>query len=172
MHSISKAFQNQLIQLSSNTQNVGSVAYRLMPVNRGLCDGITTAPVPSKTDISSSAPLLLLQNKDNNTSDSVDGDPDPVAEPSKAPDGDGTPPPMYLDVPRTPPRRAGNLPEISPNPFPEPIASMDTYHTHIYGNIAVSNPALLPKAAADAGKVEEKPVTILTVRKKKRKPEA
>ncbi|KAK7690347.1 hypothetical protein QCA50_007004 [Cerrena zonata] len=140
---------------------------------KGLCDGIATVPVASKINVSSSAPLLLLQDEDTtHPQGSVDPNPDSTVEPSKAQADEEAPISTFLDVPRTPPRRAGALPEISPNPFPEPVASMDTYHTHIYGSIAVNNPALSPRAAADAGKAEEKPVTMLTVRKKKRKVEA
>ena len=86
-----------------------------------------------------------------------------------------------LDVPRTPPPKRGGaaLPDISPNPFPEPIASLETYHSHIYGSVSVSRPSLRPKStlagaggngtAGDGGLAPAQPVTVLTVRKKKRK---
>ena len=117
-----------------------------------------------------------------------------------------------LASPKTPPQRPGSLPsvsstgmslgvprfnnlgnEVSPNPFPEPIASEDTYHQFIYGSILVANPeALAPPPGEDSGlggnghgmggsttmaggrTREEKPaptptVTVLAVRKKKKR---
>ncbi|KII86876.1 hypothetical protein PLICRDRAFT_272675 [Plicaturopsis crispa FD-325 SS-3] len=81
--------------------------------------------------------------------------------------------------PRTPPPRLVNgkreLPDVSPNPFPEPVASLETYRSYIYGSVCVSNPPLGPKpgTAADGNAGAEKPkVTVLAARKKKRKPEA
>ena len=93
---------------------------------------------------------------------------------------DSTPEPSpasaALDVPRTPPPKgSGALPDISPNPFPEPTASLETYRSHIYGTIAVSNPPLAPKISAPdgtSGAAAAQPVTVLAVRKKKRKSEA
>ncbi|KAI0366594.1 hypothetical protein BV20DRAFT_632850 [Pilatotrama ljubarskyi] len=109
------------------------------------------------------------------------------------------PGPATLDVPHTPPPRqshlsasgGGALPEVSPNPFPEPVASLETYTSYIYGSIDVRNAPLAPRggvaeancggasgaegarggsgqgAASGAGG----PVTVLQVRKK-RKPAA
>lgn len=140
---------------------------------KGLCDGLATVPVASKTNVSSSA-HLLLKGEDSKASDSTaanNATPDSTNTPLGPHDDEESLVSTFLDVPRTPPRRAGALPEISPNPFPEPIASLDTYHAHIYGSVVVSNPVPPPKAV-DAGKAEERPITILAVRKKKRKPEA
>ncbi|KAL1950772.1 hypothetical protein VTO73DRAFT_5896 [Trametes versicolor] len=105
------------------------------------------------------------------------------------------PGPATLDVPRTPPPNRSHLraprggdavPEISPNPFPEPVASLETYTSYIYGSIDVRNPPLAPRPAATGGPEDAKgagaaqgvagasggaPVTVLQVRKK-RKPAA
>ncbi|KAI0826741.1 histone acetylation protein-domain-containing protein [Trametes gibbosa] len=117
------------------------------------------------------------------------------------------PRPATLDVPRTPPPGRSHLstgiggggggggfglpPDVSPNPFPEPVASLETYTSYIYGSIDVRNAPLAPRAAnggaagmaADAkggagagagaggGGARPVPVTVLQVRKK-RKPAA
>ncbi|KAI8978818.1 histone acetylation protein-domain-containing protein [Trametes punicea] len=107
------------------------------------------------------------------------------------------PAPATLDAPRTPPpgrshlsvsQSGGGVPEISPNPFPDPVASPETYTSHIYGSIAVRNPPLAPPnaegagasgsdgvqgagATAGGGGAGGRPVTVLQVRKK-RKPAA
>ncbi|KAF7299054.1 hypothetical protein MIND_00853700 [Mycena indigotica] len=76
-------------------------------------------------------------------------------------------PRMLLAPPSTPPprRRPGsNLPDISPNPFPEPVNSLETFESHIYGSIRVKN-AAQAKPLATAGNT---PVTVLAVRKKKK----
>ncbi|KIM43336.1 hypothetical protein M413DRAFT_444167 [Hebeloma cylindrosporum] len=68
-----------------------------------------------------------------------------------------------LVPPRTPPRRPRVEAEVSPNPFPEPVASLETYRMHIYGSVETRN----------AMHKEEQPqkgvaVTVLTVRRKNR----
>ncbi|VDB91870.1 unnamed protein product [Peniophora sp. CBMAI 1063] len=74
------------------------------------------------------------------------------------------------DSPHTPARRTVALPEdTSPNPFDEPETTLETYHAHIYGSISVRNDPPPPrddKAAAEPAKVN-----VLSVRKKKKKPE-
>lgn len=87
-------------------------------------------------------------------------------------------------LPRTPPRRTAGLPpvdDISPNPFDEPEATLETYKAHIYGSITVSNPPLPPKATIDGtttegtsggGARDNAKVHVLTVRKKKKRPGA
>jgi regulator of Ty1 transposition protein 109 len=86
-------------------------------------------------------------------------------------------------LPRTPPRRTTGLPpdDISPNPFDEPEATLETYKAHIYGSLAVSNPPLPLKPAAggttvqavsDANSGNKATVHILTVRKKKKRADA
>ncbi|KAI0755251.1 histone acetylation protein-domain-containing protein [Daedaleopsis nitida] len=104
-----------------------------------------------------------------------------------------------LDVPRTPPpRRAhlsagggakpGGLPEISPNPFPDPVPTPETYAGYIYGTIEVRNAPLPPRTGGDGaapsgsggtegsgasgqgnqGSVPVGAVTVLAVRKKRK----
>ncbi|EMD40124.1 hypothetical protein CERSUDRAFT_112348 [Gelatoporia subvermispora B] len=79
-----------------------------------------------------------------------------------------------FEVPRTPPPRSKPLlPEISPSPFPEPVASLETYRSHIYGSISVRNPPLVPKGDGSAGTSSDavkpvQPVTVLAVRKKRK----
>ena len=87
-------------------------------------------------------------------------------------------------LPRTPPRRTVGLPsvdDISPNPFDEPEATLETFKAHIYGSITVSNPPLPPKAAIDGTTTEgtsggsagdNAKIHVLTVRKKKKRPGA
>ncbi|KAF7795178.1 hypothetical protein EIP86_006327 [Pleurotus ostreatoroseus] len=130
---------------------------------RGLCDGLVAgaAEPASTSDVASRAPLLFRR----------DTTPEPRA----------TPAPATLEVPRTPKKPKGGkaLPDVSPNPFPEPVASLETYEGHIYGSVSVRNPPLPPRAGAVAGHgssgggsvAPAQPVTVLTVRKKKRKHE-
>jgi regulator of Ty1 transposition protein 109 len=116
---------------------------------KGLCEGINsheTGPPPA-------------QDQGRKT-------PDPADRPS------------LLDLPpRTPPRnvKAKGLPaEVSPNPFPEPVASLETYYSWIYGSVCVDNPtASVESVRTDTGSAgapvsKEQKVTVLTVRKKKR----
>lgn len=127
---------------------------------KGLCENIVTAPASTESvaSVATRAPLLFQRDKT------------PEPGPSSA----------ALEVPRTPTRPKGGraLPEVSPNPFPEPVASLETYESHIYGSVSVSNPPLPPRAGAVAGRdgvsgsgsaAPAQPVTVLTVRKKKRK---
>ncbi|CAL1712760.1 unnamed protein product [Somion occarium] len=139
---------------------------------KGLCDNIASVPVTSKPEVSSTAHLLFFRDADESST--------PVPDETPPEAGAGPSNLTYLDVPRTPPRRGGSLPDISPNPFPEPVASLDTYHSHIYGSVLVNNPPLPEKALTTgvgaAGKGEgdagSRPVTVLAVRKKKRKSDA
>ncbi|KAI0755424.1 histone acetylation protein-domain-containing protein [Irpex lacteus] len=144
---------------------------------KGLCENIapsSSRPPNSSTSSSTggtsntirSAPLLLR------------GDRDSTPEPPSVT--------ATLDVPRTPPpKRKGGAslpPDISPNPFPDPVASLETYLQHIYGSVAVKNPALPPKVPAvdasqngdaKAASASAQPaVNVLAVRKKKRKADA
>ena len=86
-----------------------------------------------------------------------------------------------LLLPQTPPRRTVGLPavdDISPNPFDEPEATLETYKTYIYGSIAVSNPPLPQKVAGSdavkegasgASPKDKVKVHVLTARKKKKR---
>jgi len=62
--------------------------------------------------------------------------------------------------------------DVSPNPFPEPVASLETYNSYIFGSIAVNNP-LPPKAdgndASGTGDGTSPTITVLTARKKRTK---
>ncbi|TRM63972.1 histone acetylation protein-domain-containing protein [Schizophyllum amplum] len=121
---------------------------------RGLCDGLVPASAPTSRVGAvprPRAPLLQVPGEE--------GREEPIERTSTPP-----PPPLSIEPPSTPPRRKTALPEISPNPFAEPVATMDTYHGHIYGSIAVRNPAAVKEIAAPAP-----PVTVLAVRKKKKK---
>ena len=72
-----------------------------------------------------------------------------------------------LAPPSTPPRNRTALPDISPNPFPEPVASLDTYRSYIYGSIGVDRP-ICEHARASAPTAA---VTVLTARRKKKRGE-
>ncbi|KAJ7069867.1 histone acetylation protein-domain-containing protein [Mycena amicta] len=101
---------------------------------KGLCEGISPLPGPPKS-----------RSSDRRT---------PEAEPRS-----------LLAPPSTPPRRgASYVPDVSPNPFPEPVTSLQTYESHIYGSIWIKNaaPAKPRETAGDTA------VTVLTVRKKKK----
>lgn len=70
-----------------------------------------------------------------------------------------TPPPRHSDK-----RRA--MEDVSPNPFPEPVASVETYDSYIYRSITVSNPNEPRKGSVEG---DGKPaITVLTARRKKR----
>jgi len=87
-------------------------------------------------------------------------------------------------LPRTPPRRTVGLPpadDISPNPFDEPEATLETYRAHVYGSVTVSNPPLPPKSvvggtategASDGATENKTKIHVLAVRKKKRRSDA
>jgi regulator of Ty1 transposition protein 109 len=117
---------------------------------KGLCEGL--APVPASTK-----PMSTTRNRDSGRRT-----PEPQSRITLAPPS--TPPPRHTN---------NTILDISPNPFPEPVASLETYHSYIYGSVCVSNPPLAPKAGnreQDGDKTEIAPVvTVLTVRKKKKK---
>ncbi|KAG9315924.1 histone acetylation protein-domain-containing protein [Chiua virens] len=72
-----------------------------------------------------------------------------------------------LGPPETPPRQIKRaMEDVSPNAFPEPIASLETYNSYIYGTTTVSN-AEVPRKERDEteGKTG---ITVLTARRKKR----
>ncbi|KAF8073802.1 histone acetylation protein-domain-containing protein [Lyophyllum atratum] len=109
---------------------------------RGLCEGI--APVPTTL---THAPRTFTKPREFDR---------------RTPERETSLQPSLLAPPSTPP------PHVSPNPFPEPVTSLETYHSHIYGSICVSNPskpmATRPDAVAAAPQV-----TVLTARKKKKR---
>lgn len=117
---------------------------------RGLCEGLATHPPSSRGAV----PTLHTQVEDG-----------------------------LLVPPRTPPRKPNTLPSlenISPNPFDEPEATLETYHAHIYGSVSVSNPPLASKNLSlgttgdhpsDSTKAQKPKVNVLAVRKKKKRTE-
>ena len=81
-------------------------------------------------------------------------------------------------VPRTPPRGSKGLPsvsdEVSPNPFPEPEVTVDTYTSFVYGSIEIDNRHLMRSGSSSLGHKTNASeaggeVRVLSVRKKKRK---
>ncbi|KAK0464659.1 histone acetylation protein-domain-containing protein [Desarmillaria tabescens] len=129
---------------------------------RGLCEGISSIPTP------------IIQV------------PRPIRATDRSKSERRTPEPSSLlapPPPSTPPPRMANgtriVPDISPNPFPEPEPSLETYNSHIYGSMCVSNPDRPSKKAEaaagvkqGAGNLADAPqVTVLTVRKKKKRTE-
>ncbi|KAJ3564989.1 hypothetical protein NP233_g7928 [Leucocoprinus birnbaumii] len=82
-----------------------------------------------------------------------------------------------LVPPRTPPRNDRQEQEVTPNPFPEPVASLETYRSHIYGTVWVRNAE--EERGQGGGQGGEKgklavggpAVTVLTARKKKKRGE-
>ena len=74
--------------------------------------------------------------------------------------------------PSTPPRKTGSVAtEISPNPFPEPTASLETYNCWIYGSVWVDNPPAAKPSREREGpdRAPDRRITVLTVRKKRKK---
>ena len=162
----------------STRENALRATETLEGVIRGLCESAVSPSSSSSTfesDARKRAPLLFADGP---------GDRDPVADGrAKTPEPHTA---AMLEVPRTPtPKRGRNaLPDvstISPNPFPEPVASLQTYTAHIHGSIALSNPPLPPKSTSHPGGSTSSSgangsngtaapaVTVLAVRKKKRK---
>ncbi|KAF5382638.1 hypothetical protein D9615_002945 [Tricholomella constricta] len=122
---------------------------------RGLCEGIP--PIPTTI---SHGPRTFPKPRefDRRTPErEISSQPSLLAPPS-------TPPPRLVHGKRA-------IPDVSPNPFPEPVTSLETYHSHIYGTICVSNPVAAAKGAPGAVTKEESTgqVTVLTARKKKKK---
>lgn len=128
---------------------------------RGLCEGL---------------PSSLSQLVKSNPSDSSSGSSDAPTADRRTPERElmslissST----YLAPPRTPPRRRGatSVSDISPNPFPEPETSLETYHAHIYGSIFVNKATPVNQnsdVAGDKGTSTASHVTVLAVRKKKK----
>jgi regulator of Ty1 transposition protein 109 len=114
---------------------------------RGLCDGLKSNPLP----------LVIPDRSGRRTPE-----PDPVR--------------TTLAPPQTPPPRLVNgkrpIVDISPNPFPEPVASLETYNSYIFGSIAVKNrppPTKERNEATSAGNGTPPIITVLTARKKRTK---
>ncbi|KAL0581019.1 hypothetical protein V5O48_001013 [Marasmius crinis-equi] len=118
---------------------------------KGLCEGITLVP----------APVIQAPRPRN-------------AKPERPQTHDA---PAFLEPPRTPPprNREVSLPDISPNPFPEPEPTLETYHSFIYGSICVRHAATNQNTTDPNGARETvtsaPQVTVLTARKKKKRAE-
>ncbi|RPD77440.1 hypothetical protein L226DRAFT_521114 [Lentinus tigrinus ALCF2SS1-7] len=135
-------------------------------VIKGLCDDAPAIPASAPPSTAASAAR---------SSSSPDTERPRTPEPDR---------PATLDVPRTPPPKrshlhlhpgagkAGGVPEISPNPFPDPVPSPETYTDYIYGRIEVRNAPLPPRGGANGtasqGAAAMAPVTVLAVRKKRK----
>ena len=114
---------------------------------RGLCDGLKSnaRPTPVPDESSRRTP-----------------EPDPARTTLAPPQ---TPPPRLINGKRP-------IIDVSPNPFPEPVASLETYNSYIYGSVSVNNPLPPKKDGSDvssAGNGNPQTVTVLTARKKRTK---
>ena len=142
-------------------------------VIKGLCDDAPALPAAS------APPSTAATARSSSTSASSS----PDTERPRTPEPDR---PSTLDIPRTPPPKrshlhagkAGGLPEISPNPFSDPVPSPETYLEHIYGRIDMRNPPLPPRGSVNGSDgvsqgtaaAAAAPVTVLAVRKKRKPP--
>jgi regulator of Ty1 transposition protein 109 len=122
---------------------------------RGLCEGIAIVPAPV---IHAPRPRHILSISEGSTTN------------------ENYVTPSLLVPPRTPSPRMSNgkhaVPDISPNPFPEPETSLETYQSFIYGSVCISNPILQNKDVSNENKDSStSAVTILPVRRKKKRQE-
>ncbi|KIK69631.1 hypothetical protein GYMLUDRAFT_150496 [Collybiopsis luxurians FD-317 M1] len=119
---------------------------------RGLCEGITAVPAPIIHAPRPRAPSSSSESKPTNENDALS---------------------VLLAPPRTPsPNGKRIVPDVSPNPFPEPVTSLETYEAFIYGSVCVSNPVPEQKDGSKENKESSaSPVTILTARRKKKREE-
>ncbi|GLB38442.1 putative histone acetylation protein [Lyophyllum shimeji] len=126
---------------------------------RGLCEGITSLPT-TLTHAAAARTSSKPREFDRRTPERETSLQPPLLAPPS------TPPPRLVQGKRV-------IPDVSPNPFPEPVTSLETYHSHIYGSICVSNPPLPSKGAQGALPNSEAAaapqVTVLTARKKKKR---
>ena len=120
---------------------------------KGLCDGLKIADDT----------LPTISSSHSGSSSQTDSKRQSTPEPE--------PKSQMLAPPQTPPPRMHNgkrvIPDVSPNPFPEPVISLETYGSYIYGSVHVDNPPLPPKIPSGTGNSTPR-VTVLAVRKKKR----
>ena len=115
---------------------------------KGLCEGITpmitgNAHAPNRREFGRSTP-------ERETSSQATLLAPPV-----------TPPPRVVHGKRV-------MADVSPNPFPEPVTSLETYYSHIYGSVCVSKATDTTSVVAPTGQAQ---VRVLTVRKKKKRME-
>jgi regulator of Ty1 transposition protein 109 len=135
---------------------------------KGLCEGLAPTPLPAAAK--STFPVA------GNASGASDDQ-------------------AILAPPSTPPRRENGADlesNVRLNPFPEPVASLETYRSYIYGSLRVENPPLekfhrgtAAMSTAEAGSIDgvnvgvgvgvdslSSTVTVLTARKKKKRGES
>lgn len=138
-------------EFSTTERSIRATAF-LEETIKGLCDGLKPMPDPP----------TITSKKPTSTSN-------PTSNRPKTPEPETR---QQLAPPQTPPPRMSNgkriIPEVSPNPFPEPVTSLETYESFIYGSVHIDNPPLPPKALAGAAG-SAPPVTVLTARKKKKR---
>ena len=83
--------------------------------------------------------------------------------------------PALLAPPVTPPPRMIHgkrvIPDVSPNPFPEPVTSLETYYSHIYGTMSVNNCTEMGSVREGAEAMAAPPVRVLMARKKTKRAE-
>ncbi|TFK73586.1 DUF1714 domain-containing protein [Pluteus cervinus] len=152
----------------STTERAIKATESLEGAIKGLCEGITplAAGQGNSTGHILRAPTPVQGSSDRRT-------------PEREVSGEST----YLAPPKTPPPRVkhgkGVVVDVSPNPFPEPVTSMETYESFIYGSVGVSNPGPTSRRAeeglsrggqenAEVG-TGQPHVTVLAVRKKKKR---
>jgi len=117
---------------------------------KGLCDG-----------------LRIVQSREKERAQSPDDSHRRTPEPNEA--ARTTLAPCETPPPRLSWKEKRTLVDVSPNPFPEPEASVETYNSYIYGTVTVSNPEEPRKEAVRDGGGDGKPaITVLTARRKKR----
>lgn len=133
----------------SNTERAVRATTTLEGAIRGLCDGLASAD-------SAMPPSHPVAVDDARTT----------------PERELPPARQTLAPPQTPPRvrKRPRVEDVTPNPFPEPVASLDTYHSYIYGSVATCNPSAEEVQMESRQLPERGPaVTILAARKKKKK---
>ncbi|KAF5315403.1 hypothetical protein D9619_007313 [Psilocybe cf. subviscida] len=147
---------------------------------RGLCDGV---PPVLPVTTSSTGVVPPSASSSTPTTSNILGIPINIRQRSTTPEPDASrnSGSQLLAAPQTPPRRTDAQIEVSPNPFPEVVASKDTYDVYIYGSVVTRNPVKEvpattgePGSAAGTGVGTEqspskRPVTVLAVRKKVKK---
>ncbi|KAI5120779.1 hypothetical protein M0805_004741 [Coniferiporia weirii] len=154
----------------SSTERTTKATEILEGAIRGLCGGVHTSSAARELP-----PFLAGVDDDK-----------PDNQGRKTPERE-TSPPRFLAPPQTPPPRAVDAhgkrarpvdgygdDDVSPNPFPEPEPSKDTYEAFIYGSVKVANAKVdAVVAGATGGRGSSGGgggVTVLAVRKKKRAP--
>ncbi|THH04951.1 hypothetical protein EW145_g5149 [Phellinidium pouzarii] len=128
---------------------------------KGLCGGVhAPTATTTTTNVTKEIPPFLLAGAHDSDNDKEKDQGRTTPEPAR----ESTPPPLFLAPPQTPPPRAVDaegkrvrpmdghgLDGISPNLFPEPEPTKDTYESYIYGTVKVDSP-LAEAVTAGEGK--------------------